>query len=74
MRNQAERSGSNFFQNEVEDFNNFIINSDLVDVPLGGRRFTRVDKLCLKMAKLDRLLISNGILNSFTNLIGVVHY
>lgn len=72
MRNQAERSGSNFFQNEVEDFNNFIINSDLVDVPLEGRRFMRVDKLCSKMKKLDRFLVSNGILNSYPNLIGVV--
>lgn len=32
----------------------------------------RVDKLCSKMKKLDRFLVSNGILNSYPNLIGVV--
>lgn len=54
VRYPNERSGSVFCQIEDDDFNNFIANSDLTDVKMRGRRFTRVDSLCSKMEKLDR--------------------
>lgn len=46
VRLPNERKGSVFFQIETNDFNNFIINTELTDVPMGGRRYSKADKLC----------------------------
>ncbi|GJZ74956.1 RNA-directed DNA polymerase, eukaryota, reverse transcriptase zinc-binding domain protein [Tanacetum coccineum] len=37
-------------------FNEFIANGNLVDIPMGGYKFTRVDKSCTKGSRLDRFL------------------
>ncbi|KAJ9543548.1 hypothetical protein OSB04_023255 [Centaurea solstitialis] len=44
----------------AEDFNSFIGNCDLIEVPLGNRRFTRVSDDGRKFSKLDRFLISRN--------------
>lgn len=53
VRDDNERSGSVFCQDEANEFNNFLIDMELVDVPMGGRKYSRVDRLCSKMSKLD---------------------
>ncbi|GJQ98128.1 gypsy type transposase [Tanacetum coccineum] len=40
-------------------FNEFIANGNLVDIPMGGYKFTRVDKSCTKGSRLDRFLIAD---------------
>ena len=65
-----EKSWSIFCQ--ANDFNYFIVNSYLTDNHMGGRRFTRVDRLCSKMAKLDHFLVTNGVFNIFPDLVGTV--
>nr|GEY62122.1 putative RNA-directed DNA polymerase, eukaryota, reverse transcriptase zinc-binding domain protein [Tanacetum cinerariifolium] len=54
VREAAERSGSVFNERHAEIFNSFITNMNLFDVPLGGFRFTWIDKWASKMSKLDR--------------------
>ncbi|XP_071738877.1 uncharacterized protein [Rutidosis leptorrhynchoides] len=70
VRAAHEREGSIFCPLTAGDFNNFISNSNLVEVPLCGRRFTRSNKFCNKRAKLDRLLMSNNTLDSWPNMVG----
>ncbi|XP_071694661.1 uncharacterized protein [Rutidosis leptorrhynchoides] len=42
--------------------------NSLVDIPLGGRKFTRVSDDGMKMSKLDRFLVSDDFLNLWTDL------
>ncbi|KAJ9539578.1 hypothetical protein OSB04_026084 [Centaurea solstitialis] len=60
VRNIEERLNCGSNQGGMEDFNNFISDSGLVEVPLFGRRFTRVSDDGTKFSKLDRFLISDS--------------
>lgn len=44
VREEGERFGSNFNASHADIFNDFISNSSLIDVPLGGYKFTWSDK------------------------------
>lgn len=66
--NEQERHGSIFSRNEVDIFNSFINTADLIDLPLGGRTFTWMNKLGTKLSKLDRFLISEDVLNSLLDI------
>lgn len=73
VRDDNERSGSVFCQAEANEFNNFLIDMELVDVPMGGRKYSRVDRLCSKMLKLDIFFfITNGFSEWYSNLVGLV--
>ncbi|GJW50462.1 RNA-directed DNA polymerase, eukaryota [Tanacetum coccineum] len=72
VRVPEERMGSEFNINMAESFNNFIMENDLVDVSLGGYQFTWVNSLATKMSKIDRFLISGGLLERFPNLAGTI--
>ncbi|GJU14629.1 zinc finger, CCHC-type containing protein [Tanacetum coccineum] len=58
VRNEKERSGSVFSRHDADNFNSFIKNASLIDLPLGGRLFTWMNKAGTKLSKLDRFLIS----------------
>ncbi|GJX44795.1 RNA-directed DNA polymerase, eukaryota, reverse transcriptase zinc-binding domain protein [Tanacetum coccineum] len=68
IRNQSERIGSTFNHNAAMDFNNFIPEGSLWDMPLGGHAFTRLSNNGAKMSKLDRFLITEEVMNSFPSL------
>nr|GEU42927.1 RNA-directed DNA polymerase, eukaryota [Tanacetum cinerariifolium] len=68
----SEHYGSSLYSLNVAEFNKFIANSHLIDIPLGGYSFTWSDKYVSKMSKLDRFLVSQGTLDLFPNLIGLV--
>ncbi|GJV30500.1 RNA-directed DNA polymerase, eukaryota, reverse transcriptase zinc-binding domain protein [Tanacetum coccineum] len=51
---------------EAQIYNNFIDNAGLLDLPLGGRSFTWMNKEGTKMSKLDRL--SSSVMDAFPNL------
>ncbi|GJS87764.1 RNA-directed DNA polymerase, eukaryota, reverse transcriptase zinc-binding domain protein [Tanacetum coccineum] len=63
VRNAQERVGSMFSRNEAEVFNNFINDSNLSDLPLGGHSFTWMNKQGTKLSKLDRFLIFEEVIN-----------
>ncbi|GJW43854.1 RNA-directed DNA polymerase, eukaryota, reverse transcriptase zinc-binding domain protein [Tanacetum coccineum] len=46
---------------DVDNFNSFIDNSGLINLPLGGRLFTWINKAGTKLSKLDRFLISKEV-------------
>ncbi|GJX94698.1 RNA-directed DNA polymerase, eukaryota [Tanacetum coccineum] len=68
VRTQDERFGSIFNIQGAAIFNSFISSSGLVDVPMGGCSFTWVHKSAAKMSKLDRFLISEGLMESCPNI------
>ncbi|XP_076942563.1 uncharacterized protein LOC143612468 [Bidens hawaiensis] len=63
-----ERLGSVFSSRNATNFNDFVDRLRVVDVPLGGLKFTRVDPAGKKFSKLDRFLLSEGLLDSAPNL------
>ncbi|GJX12855.1 RNA-directed DNA polymerase, eukaryota, reverse transcriptase zinc-binding domain protein [Tanacetum coccineum] len=68
VRCESERFGSIFSSSDATIFNSFIRSTGLIDLPMGGRKFTWVNKVGSKMSKLDRFLISNDTLQSFPDL------
>nr|GEY03425.1 RNA-directed DNA polymerase, eukaryota [Tanacetum cinerariifolium] len=63
VRNKTKRFGSVFSNSNTFYFNEFIANGNLVDIPMGGYKFTRVDKSCTKGIRLDRFLIADSTWN-----------
>ncbi|PWA60106.1 RNA-directed DNA polymerase, eukaryota [Artemisia annua] len=72
VRVQSERHGSVFNKQGASLFNSFINSSNLIDVPLGGFSFTWALKNATKMSKLDRFLVSEGILSRFPAMMGII--
>ncbi|GJU13395.1 RNA-directed DNA polymerase, eukaryota [Tanacetum coccineum] len=62
---EHERHGSLFNSHGANSFNNFITMTGLIDLPLEGYSFTWAYKSDSKMSKLDRFLISKGLLALF---------
>ncbi|GJR78572.1 RNA-directed DNA polymerase, eukaryota [Tanacetum coccineum] len=58
VRFKSDRFGSIFNEKGADEFNSFIANSGLEEVPLGGCNFTWCHKSAAKMSKLDRFLVS----------------
>ncbi|GJR09724.1 RNA-directed DNA polymerase, eukaryota [Tanacetum coccineum] len=65
VRFVEERIGSVFNSQGASEFNSFINNSGLVDVHLEGYSFTWSHSSASKMSKLDRFLVTEGIISSF---------
>ncbi|GKC83034.1 RNA-directed DNA polymerase, eukaryota, reverse transcriptase zinc-binding domain protein, partial [Tanacetum coccineum] len=68
VRSESERFGSTFSSGDATIFNSFIHDTGLIDLPMGGRHFTWVNKVGSKMSKLDHFLISDDALHSNTDL------
>ncbi|XP_071731820.1 uncharacterized protein [Rutidosis leptorrhynchoides] len=58
VREPSERFNSVFKQNWAGMFNQFINNNCLIEIPLGGKKYTRICDNGVKFSKLDRFLIS----------------
>nr|GEX60484.1 RNA-directed DNA polymerase, eukaryota, reverse transcriptase zinc-binding domain protein [Tanacetum cinerariifolium] len=68
VRFKSDKFGSIFNVHGAGVFNSFIANAGLVEVPLGGSAFTWSHKLATKMRKIDRFLISDGLMNTCPNI------
>ncbi|GJY78973.1 RNA-directed DNA polymerase, eukaryota [Tanacetum coccineum] len=68
VRFKEERRGSGFNQSGARVFNQFITSSGLVDVKLEGFSFTWSHPSATKMSKLDRFLVSDGIISLFPSI------
>ncbi|XP_071694525.1 uncharacterized protein [Rutidosis leptorrhynchoides] len=62
VRNEDERFNCEFIASRARKFNDFISSNNLIDLPMGGRKFTRASEDGIKYSKLDRFLI-NGNFN-----------
>nr|GEU86015.1 RNA-directed DNA polymerase, eukaryota [Tanacetum cinerariifolium] len=68
VRSIDERFGSMFNQSSSRLFNHFITSSGLMDVKLEGYSFTWAHHSATKMSKLDRFLVSEGIISLFPSI------
>ncbi|XP_071740088.1 uncharacterized protein [Rutidosis leptorrhynchoides] len=68
VRNINERMNCEFNQSWSDNFNNFINQSGLIGIPLGGKKFTRICEKTMKFSKLDRFLVSDDILKIWLNI------
>ncbi|XP_071708027.1 uncharacterized protein [Rutidosis leptorrhynchoides] len=71
VREQGERFNCEFLEYRAKRFNDFINNSCLIEIPLGGRSFTRVSDDGLKFSKLDRFLVSGKFCIEWGNLMAI---
>lgn len=53
---------------EMGDFQMFVDNMELIDLPMVGRKFTWVSKEGSAMSRLDRFLLSTGWLSQWLDL------
>ncbi|GKB37953.1 RNA-directed DNA polymerase, eukaryota [Tanacetum coccineum] len=72
VRDASERYGYVFHAANALEFNDFIRNSHLHDIPLGGYAFTWTDKYATKISKIDRFLVLQGFLDLFPNMSGLI--
>ncbi|GJR45913.1 RNA-directed DNA polymerase, eukaryota [Tanacetum coccineum] len=71
VRRMEEHWGSSFDMYGARAFNNFISNSGLVDIQLEGYSFTWAHPSATKMSKLDRFLVTDGLLSLFPHISAV---
>ncbi|GJV75556.1 cytochrome P450 [Tanacetum coccineum] len=67
VRNENERLGSHFCRRSASVFNEFILSVGLLDLPMGGMRFTQMNTLGLKLSKIDRILVSKHLIDRWLN-------
>ncbi|GJR18938.1 RNA-directed DNA polymerase, eukaryota, reverse transcriptase zinc-binding domain protein [Tanacetum coccineum] len=65
VRDESERYGTEFHRPSANNFNAFITDAGLLELPLGVRNFTWMNKACSKMSKLDHFLISQHVTDIF---------
>ncbi|XP_071688191.1 uncharacterized protein [Rutidosis leptorrhynchoides] len=63
VRPKEERQNSQFIESRAKRYNSFIEKSHLLEIPLVGRRFTRICDNGLKFSKLDRFLVNDQFLH-----------
>ncbi|GKC47558.1 RNA-directed DNA polymerase, eukaryota, reverse transcriptase zinc-binding domain protein, partial [Tanacetum coccineum] len=68
VRNEQKRVGYIFNNIEADYFNSFIDATGLVDLPIGGRCFTWMNKAGNKLNKLDRFLILKDVIDLLPNI------
>nr|GEV37409.1 RNA-directed DNA polymerase, eukaryota [Tanacetum cinerariifolium] len=68
VRNKDERRGSWFNSYNSRLFDNFISSSGLVDVKMEGYTFTWSHPSAKKISKLDRFLVSDGVISLFPSI------
>nr|GEW61578.1 cytochrome P450 [Tanacetum cinerariifolium] len=67
VRTALKRLGSIFDSRGATRFNGFISNSGLCDLPLGRKRFTRMNRNGSKLSKIYRILVSKHIFDIWPN-------
>ncbi|GJW75582.1 RNA-directed DNA polymerase, eukaryota [Tanacetum coccineum] len=68
VRSHDDRMNSQVNMNDTNKFNNVINDTRRVEIPMGGRKFTRVSDDGVKFSKLDRFLLNNEFCNLWGNL------
>ncbi|PWA47510.1 RNA-directed DNA polymerase, eukaryota, Reverse transcriptase zinc-binding domain protein [Artemisia annua] len=67
VRCEQERMGTIFCKNGAASFNEFINSAELFDIPMSGRKFTRMNKFGTKLSKIDRILVSHHFSTKWPN-------
>ncbi|XP_071687177.1 uncharacterized protein [Rutidosis leptorrhynchoides] len=68
VRFESERKNTDFCEKRAKLFNDFIKDNSLIDLPLGGRIYTRISDNGRKFSKLDRFLVSENLIQQWPNI------
>ncbi|XP_071715057.1 uncharacterized protein [Rutidosis leptorrhynchoides] len=60
VRSQSDRLNCSFHQSRANRFNDFILRNNLIEIPINGKRFTRISDDGTKFSKLDRFLVDDN--------------
>ncbi|XP_071687118.1 uncharacterized protein [Rutidosis leptorrhynchoides] len=71
VRHVNKRQNSIFMNHRAGMFNDFIDKMCLIEIPLAGKKFTRICDNGRKFSKLDRFLVSTDFVNRWGNLSSV---
>lgn len=66
--NEVQRFGSSFSSEDAGIFNSFIHKVGLIDLPMGGRMFTLMNKAGTKLSKIDHFLISRSVIEAHSDI------
>lgn len=69
VRGREDRMNAQINEKEASDFNDFTRELQLNEIPLGGRKFTRISDDGLKFSKLDRFLVTDEFKRKRGNLV-----
>ncbi|XP_071707911.1 uncharacterized protein [Rutidosis leptorrhynchoides] len=68
VRVASDRLNSQFHAYRANRFNTFIRNNGLIEIPISGKRFTRISDDGVKLSKLDRFLVSDSFMKLWDDL------
>ncbi|XP_071715248.1 uncharacterized protein [Rutidosis leptorrhynchoides] len=68
VRYCSDHLNSQFHHSRVDRFSDFISRNCLIEVPISGRKFTRISDDGVKCSKLDRFLVSDDFMGLWTDL------
>ncbi|XP_071718462.1 uncharacterized protein [Rutidosis leptorrhynchoides] len=68
VRECSDRLNSQFYQRRADRFNDFITRNNLIEIPICGRKFTRISDDGLKFSKLDRFLVTDNFISLWEDL------
>nr|GFA93738.1 RNA-directed DNA polymerase, eukaryota [Tanacetum cinerariifolium] len=71
VRSEEERFGSLFNRASARNFINFIALAGLMEIKMKGYSYTWLHPSTTKISKLDRFLVSKGIISNFSSIMGV---
>nr|GEZ85067.1 RNA-directed DNA polymerase, eukaryota, reverse transcriptase zinc-binding domain protein [Tanacetum cinerariifolium] len=69
---EHERFGTKFSRSEAQVFNKFVVDLGLLEMMMGGKSFTWMNKLRTKMSKLDQFLLPEEVFDNNHNLKAIV--
>ncbi|XP_071741078.1 uncharacterized protein [Rutidosis leptorrhynchoides] len=68
VRNQSDRLSCDFHQCRATRFNDFITMNNLIEIPINGKRFTRISDDGTKFSKLDRFFVDDKYISHWNDL------
>ncbi|XP_071719303.1 uncharacterized protein [Rutidosis leptorrhynchoides] len=68
VRERSDRLNYVFMQNRASRFNEFIARNNLIEIPITGRKFTRISDDGVKFSKLDRFLVNDSFIGLWKDL------
>ncbi|XP_071727991.1 uncharacterized protein [Rutidosis leptorrhynchoides] len=68
VREESDRMNCEFNKRRATRFNDFINRNNLIEIPINGRKFTRISDDGVKFSKLDRFLVSDLSFDEWSDL------
>ncbi|XP_071708055.1 uncharacterized protein [Rutidosis leptorrhynchoides] len=73
VRDHSHRLNCTLHHRRATRFNDFILRNNLIEIPINGRKFTRISDDGTKYSKLDRFLVSDKFISLWDDLLVIPH-